>query len=325
MKSERRHELQHNMLAEWLITTYTQIKPYQNAILGVVVLLLVAVAGYKWWSVYSANRNTEAWEAVDKAMKGPNGAEMEKVLTQHPASSAAPWAAIQAGESYHHSALEALLSDKETAGKELSKAVELYQNALKDANSPMISQRATFDLARALESQAVTVEPKESQGKLDEAARYYKQVRDQWPNGLYADEATKRLKDLETAATQSRYEQLALYTPPQSPAPDAAKDSTGTKTPSATPGSGLLGPLLDNPPSDPALSYEPLKVLRGTGTGGAESKEPPKPAPEAKTDAKTTASPSEKPWAKTIPPPPEAPAEKTPAEKTPEKPAEPGK
>ena len=41
MKSERRHELQHNDLAEWIITAYERIVPYRNALLGVGLLAIV--------------------------------------------------------------------------------------------------------------------------------------------------------------------------------------------------------------------------------------------------------------------------------------------
>ena len=44
MKSERRHELQHNELADWLIKAGQQIKPYQNAMLAGAVALFILSA-----------------------------------------------------------------------------------------------------------------------------------------------------------------------------------------------------------------------------------------------------------------------------------------
>ena len=49
MKSERRHELQHNELATWLIKSAEAIKPYQNIILAAVVVVLVGLLGYTLW------------------------------------------------------------------------------------------------------------------------------------------------------------------------------------------------------------------------------------------------------------------------------------
>ena len=46
MKSERRHELTTNALADWLAGIIERIRPYQTTLLGVVLLavLLIAVA-----------------------------------------------------------------------------------------------------------------------------------------------------------------------------------------------------------------------------------------------------------------------------------------
>ena len=41
MKSEERHKLQQNELADYLAKVVEKIKPYQNAILGGIILVLV--------------------------------------------------------------------------------------------------------------------------------------------------------------------------------------------------------------------------------------------------------------------------------------------
>ena len=46
MKSERRHELQHNALVDWMTQTGKTLKPYQNIILSAVVIGLVTFAAY---------------------------------------------------------------------------------------------------------------------------------------------------------------------------------------------------------------------------------------------------------------------------------------
>ena len=43
MKSERRHELQHNALAAWMVKSFETIQPYQNFILNAYFWLLVGV------------------------------------------------------------------------------------------------------------------------------------------------------------------------------------------------------------------------------------------------------------------------------------------
>ena len=50
MKSERRHELQHNVLADWLAKSAETIKPYQNMVFWAVAVGAGGSGGYAWWS-----------------------------------------------------------------------------------------------------------------------------------------------------------------------------------------------------------------------------------------------------------------------------------
>ncbi len=57
MKRERRHELQHNALAEWVNGVLQTIKPHLNKILlGVLVVALVFLV-VTWWTRRSAGRS----------------------------------------------------------------------------------------------------------------------------------------------------------------------------------------------------------------------------------------------------------------------------
>ena len=47
MKGERRHELEKNELAAWLAKTFGVVIPYQNAILGAVLLVAVVAVGFE--------------------------------------------------------------------------------------------------------------------------------------------------------------------------------------------------------------------------------------------------------------------------------------
>ncbi len=64
MKRERRHELQHNDLAEWILKNYERIVPYRNAILGVGLLVVVLVIGISFWHSHSAAQAGEAWNSL---------------------------------------------------------------------------------------------------------------------------------------------------------------------------------------------------------------------------------------------------------------------
>jgi hypothetical protein len=68
MKSERRHELQHNALLDWLMETGKTIKPHTNAILLGIAVVMVGFAAYKWMSIQSSGNEAMAWNAVYLAL-----------------------------------------------------------------------------------------------------------------------------------------------------------------------------------------------------------------------------------------------------------------
>src|SRR6516164_9804842 len=102
MKSERRHELQHNDLAEWSMRTYENVMPYRNAIIGVTLLVLVGVVAWEIWRGHSESQAVEGWNSVEMpeavyfpVYESPNypGA-MDKVSQTYGGSSAGEWAQV---------------------------------------------------------------------------------------------------------------------------------------------------------------------------------------------------------------------------------------
>ena len=51
MKSERRHELQHNDLADWFLTTYESMLPYRTVIIFGTLLVVVAAVAWTIWRI----------------------------------------------------------------------------------------------------------------------------------------------------------------------------------------------------------------------------------------------------------------------------------
>ena len=69
MKSEERHKLQQNALAEWLNETFVAIRPYQNAIVAVIIVLILAVIFFVWWTSESASQSSKTWTQLFTAVK----------------------------------------------------------------------------------------------------------------------------------------------------------------------------------------------------------------------------------------------------------------
>ncbi len=274
MKRERRHELQHNELAQWIIKTYGYIQPYANAILGVIVLVLLAVAAWTWWSRQSAAQQAAAWNELYIAQANGNPGEIMEVVENNPDRRVGHWAAVVAGDMYLASGCQQLFTSKATAAQDLRKAVESYLMVLEQSQTPMLRERATFGLGRAYEALSAT---RQGQGELDDAIEQYQTLVDEWPDGAYTQIARQRLQDLQRSATKQFYDKFAQY----DPKPAFTEQQPGT------PGEKL--PF--NTDALPDFSELPAPETPESQSAPLESPSPEKP--EASTSGSDDASPEE--------------------------------
>lgn len=203
MKSERRHELQHNELAEWLIKSIESVKPYQNLILVVVVIGVVGLGSYKWWSWNTSHQTALAWDELNASLTNGNLDNLMKVVETYHDTSAGRTATILAADFHLGGGCDQLFVNKAPAQQELSKAAELYESEMNPHLTPTLLERATFGLARA----------KESKGDLPSAEQYYHEIVKKWPNGAYAGAAEQRLNDLVRPETKRMYDDFAHFDP----------------------------------------------------------------------------------------------------------------
>ena len=203
MKSERRHELEHNLLADWLSDTIQTIKPYQNMILGGIVLVAALVVVVSVWRSTAAKQDAVAWEQFYQAMQSGDTEELEGVATSYRGEQVGHWAAVTAGDQRLTQGCNLLFSDKPNAMEELRIAVDLYVPVLEESNETPLLERATFGLARAYEAQI----------DLDKATTRYKEIVDRWPNGPFSDVAKSRLKALESRSVRELADKFAKWEP----------------------------------------------------------------------------------------------------------------
>lgn len=210
MKSERRHELQHNQLGEWLNNALVTVKPFQNIILASLVLIVVVAGMSAWWMRESAAKTAEAWDSFFNAFATGNVEQFDEVAAQAAGTGVDNWSRIVAGDLALGQGCQGLFSDKATASEDLRKAVEQYMAVLKQTKQPMLRQRATFGLARAYEALGGT---RQSQGELDKAIEQYQKLVDTWPEGAYAKLAARRLEAIQSQEIKSFYDDFAEYNP----------------------------------------------------------------------------------------------------------------
>ncbi len=203
MKSERRHELQHNALADWMAQTGKELKPYQNLIWSVVVIGLVTFAAYTWWSRTSASQAAKAWGEFNDGMETGDLTELTQVIESYPDTKVAHTATVLSGDYRLISGCDRLFENKAIGEQQLSKAIILYESDRRQSKSSMLLERATFGLARA----------KEAKGVLEEAERYYREVVANWPNGAYAAVANQRLDELKRPEIKRLYDDFRNFDP----------------------------------------------------------------------------------------------------------------
>ena len=207
MKSEERHKLQQNELADYLAKVVERVKPYQNAILGGILLVLVIILLVHWWNGKSASElevaNTQFYNALGNALNSGEPSELIEMAEKYPDSPAAADAALTAADIYLNNGCNQLFQNKAKANSDLGNAVDLYEKILPRLKDPFLKAQANFGLARA----------EECQNQLSKAIEYYKEIVKNWPDGPYGVLAASRLQDLERPSTKEIYDKIANFDP----------------------------------------------------------------------------------------------------------------
>ena len=271
MRSERRHELEHNELADWLAGSIETVKPYVNTILGVLLAVVIVAVGGIWWTWQSQAELGESWDAFHTALASSNPSELAFMAEDYPDTKAADWARVVAGNIHLIMGCNKLFINRADANLELHKAADLFDEVLEKSQQQVLLDRATYGLART----------REAMGELDKAKALYKKVTENWPHGPFAEIAANRLEKLQQPGTLAFYDRFAKFDPQP-----AFSDLPGI--PGAGPlfdDSSLLGPdsMLD-PSALPTLD---LKAIESDAESTEEPTEEPtedaaKPAPAEK-------------------------------------------
>ena len=72
MKSERRHQLEQNELAKWIAAKFEALRPYQNALLGVALLVAAVLIGYGVYARQAAAGKAAGWDKFHAAFAKNN-------------------------------------------------------------------------------------------------------------------------------------------------------------------------------------------------------------------------------------------------------------
>ena len=257
MKSEKRHELQKNVLAEWLGKQIEEIRPHLTMILAISLGVVACIVG---WYIYSGNQSTAsatAWTTYFSAFseREPDAA-LKKVIETQQGNAAALWAKQSLADMKLAQGAPQMFSSRSDAEQNLAEAERIYNEILAAASEPMLLARARYGLARVTESQC----------KPEEARKIYEEVAKNQGDLALGQAAAKDAKRL----SDERDAELLRWFAKQTPKPPPAMSS---------PFGGPFGPSNDLP-SKPDISIPENFGLGPTGEGKiGESKIGETPAP----------------------------------------------
>jgi hypothetical protein len=199
MKTERRHELQTNVLADWLGEKVEQAQGYSKAIVASLAAIAVLAGVYFYLARKSADDAERAWERYFDATDTASANELLNVADQNANTLAGRWARLSLADSQYGQAIDQLFEDRTEAKSSLDKALENYRQVRDQSKEPDLLERSTIGLARTYESE----------DKLADARREYQMILDRWPLGVFGDEAKGRLEDLNKQSTKIFYDWFA--------------------------------------------------------------------------------------------------------------------
>ncbi|MEZ6112586.1 MAG: hypothetical protein R3C99_16470 [Pirellulaceae bacterium] len=242
MKTQRRHELQTNTLADWLGHKIENVQPYSKAIVTVVLLACALGIAYMFISGRGIAEAGAAWKDFFGAVADRDVESLTEVHERHAGKEAGFWALQKVADEELGRGTRLLFRDREQANEALKVARKNYEAVKANAKrGSLLEQRSIFGLAQTLESM----------GELDDAKKQYKALASAAPESSLGKEAQQRLDSLENESTERFY----AWFEKQEPKPPVA--ATGSNMPLDLPRD--LTELSDRPDISafPELSNEP--------------------------------------------------------------------
>jgi tetratricopeptide (TPR) repeat protein len=300
MKTQRRHELQTNTLADTIGVYLQKVRPYEKPILYGVVAIAVLAGAVLYLSTQQQAKAGASWEDYFSAMVEQRPEALEEVARLHQGSTAALWAQQGAGDIKLAMGASLLYRDRKEAEKNLKDAEkEFLAVEQQGARYPLLLQRARYGLAQVYESLS----------DIEKARDYYGKVAAAEPDSALGQLAQRR-RDQIAGDEADRW--FAWFERQEPKPPAGMSPATGgmPKVPADLGGELPERPNLSFPASDvskqlkeapaqpaPAAETKPAAPPQAKSTPApeAEPDAPPEPKPAAEPPAKPAAEPEKKP------------------------------
>ena len=243
MKTERRHELQTNELADWLGKHIETYKPELKYAGGAVVVLLVFSAVYLLFQQHKAAQSGVTWgeflQASLESSPDEQGKAYQDIANRNAGTDAGLWAMLSEADLDLSQGSELLFSDRELALVELERAKKNFSQVEQEAaRNPVLLLRARFGLAQTLECLGELSKAKEKFELVHKSAleSALGKTTDESVLGKIAEKRAKRLDDKSIVEFYAWFEKQKPRTPHR-------------------PGSGKIPFRMDDLPDRPDLSF----------------------------------------------------------------------
>jgi tetratricopeptide (TPR) repeat protein len=210
MKAKRRHELEHNILAQWIATWLKRMEPYWTHVFLGLLAVAVVYAGWSFLSHYNRQGTSGVWDKFNLALFQDSLGELDGLADEHRGESVGHWAALVASEQRRITGSALMVRNRRLARDELRRAVEGYALVIDKSQAPDLLQMALFGRARCYETLAGAGP---GEGDLDKAIADYRRLAEIAPEGPYAAEAKRRAELLDTKKVREFYDKYAAHEP----------------------------------------------------------------------------------------------------------------
>ena len=220
--NQKKQQLQHNELADWLELKVEELKPYMPFILGGIAVIVVAVGGFLYWQNGRNQKVSDAWiaysNAADEARYNSSTDPLADVAKDYPGTTAALWSLQMAADVKLKDGLTSLYDQRSEGQGSIEEALGNYTEVVKATPSgSMLNNHAVLGQAIAYEAL----------GMMPEALSGYKALVDESPKseagdptspiGKLAQKYLNRLDGFSGDRASDFYESFVAYTPPTQP------------------------------------------------------------------------------------------------------------
>jgi hypothetical protein len=211
MKTQRRHELQTNELADWLGQKIEAIRPYTKAILGVAVVVAAGLFAVLFLSAHKSREQASSWQQLYASMLARDVDKLEQLAQANGDSTAGLWAWQNAASVLLEEGTRLLHVDRANANRQLGRARNAYQSVIEQTQDDLLKPCAILGLAQCYEAL----------NNYAEAEKQYDRVIEGWPGTAVEAVARERRAFLQQSSTR---EFLAWFDRQEPPAagPDAS-------------------------------------------------------------------------------------------------------